>query len=190
MGKIKKLTFMLLLIILPCMVYAKTYYIITLKGGTKIKADSYMKENGFVKVFKFGGYIIYPEENIKNIKKITKEDVKVTTKQENKDNATAKVKNRCRPIVEKFEAIPVFSKEKQDFNLKVTGNINNNCPMDISQVKITIHFYNEENEELFTKVLNLNDISAYDNLKFEKIYNENNVGTIKYFNYKLEYVTE
>ncbi len=190
MEKIKKLFFIILLVVLPSLMCAKTMYIITLKGGTKIKADSYLKERGFVKVFKFGGYIIYPEDNIKSIKKVTKEDLPITTEKTNKDNSTKTFKNTCRPIVEKFEATPVYNKDKQDFNLKVTGNINNNCPNDISQVKITIHFYNAENEELFTKVLSIDDISAYDNSKFEKIFNENNVGTVKYFNYKLEYVTE
>ncbi len=181
---------------------AKTQYMITLKGGTKIKAESFIKKDGVIKVFKYGGYIIYPLKNIKSITKIAPtssknyDNIMLSAEGNKKDNVTDKNKEKkstvklCNPVVKKIESLPVYSKEKNGFNLNLRGEIDNQCPDFIKNLYITVIYYNEKNEVLFTHKEFLNKISPYDSLKFSKIIKYSDVSKIKYFNYKLEFTKE
>ncbi len=192
---------MVFFLMVSCSLFAKANYIITLKGGTKIKAESYIKTGDVLKVFKYGGYIIYPLKNIKSIEKVQLpkdkfENIMLNSKdEEKKDNSTvsqkgADIKRECNPVVKKIESLPVYSKEKNGFDLNLRGDIENKCSKFIKNLYITVTYYDENNKVLFTYKEFLNEIPAFDSLKFSKIIKCQNVSKIKYFNYKLEFTKE
>ncbi len=200
----KFLTVLFLLFVFSFSLYGESGYIITLKGGTKIKAESYVKKGDIVKVFKYGGYIIYPLKNIKSIERIREDKDKfrnlyVSSKKKKTkkldNSSTDKVKKRkpikeCNPIVKKIESLPVYSKEKSGFDLNLRGEINNNCPEYIKNLYIELTYYDENNNVLFSHKEFLDQILPFDTLKFSKKIKCSNVSKIKYFNYKLEFTKE
>jgi hypothetical protein len=197
MAKIIKFILVCLIFSFTLNLSAKEAYIITLKGGTKIKAYSYIEKDDYIKVFKYGGYIIYPKKNVKKIEKINSVDVKNQSKNinatDNKGSAKKAGKkkpqiNKCMPIVKNFESLPVYDKKKDGFNIKVTGIIENNCPKLLEDIKLTVNFFDEKNNKILTKTLPMKDITSYDSYKFEKIITDNYKGDIKYYNYKLEFL--
>ena len=191
MAKILKFFIFFLIMFIPFSLIGKVSYIITLKGGTKIKADSYIEKKGYIKVFKYGGYIIYPKKNIKSIKKLNTYSVNSSQTDNNSKNSKSKSSKsvkKCMPVVKNFEAIPVYDAKKDGFDIKVTGLIDNNCPKILENVKLTIKFYDKNNNNLLTKTIPIKNILSFDSYKFEHIIKDEIKGDIKYYNYKLEFL--
>jgi hypothetical protein len=173
--------------------FTKNFYIITLKGGTKIKADSYIKEDGVIKVFKYGGYIIYPLENVKDIKKI--DEPFMNKMEHNPTDNPASLSNdnsskQCNPIIKYVESNPIYNSDNNSFELSLKGEINNNCPKDLKNVYLIVSYFSQDNQIVFTHKEFLDKISSYDSLKFSKKFKCNDISKIKYFKYKLEFIKE
>ncbi|GEM_PF-6098849 len=213
MHKVKLIVTIIFILLLPAILLSKPNYIITLNGGTKVKTESYIDNGDTIKVYKFGGYIVYPKKNIKNIQKIASDTKYIdsnptlpiddnTTQSAPAPTASKKDKKTdkksvkqdeneiCNPIVKNFEALHLHNKTNKNFDLKISGRIDNNCPNFVRQIKLSTTFFDENNKSLFVKVIDIQDISPYSNSDFEKTFPQDDLSKIKYFNYKLEFLKD
>jgi len=164
--------------------FSKSFYVITLKKGTKIKADGVVKQDGYIKVFKFGGYFIYPLKNIKSIKY-----VKDNSGIENiKDNSSNAKQEECVLDVEKLKADPFFNPKDEKFYIKISGEIVNNCPVEFKNIVLHIDFVDKDNNIIASKKIKYDSISPYQKIKINKIFSDIDTYLVKYYKYKVEYV--
>ena len=143
-----------------------------------------VKQNGYIKVFKFGGYFIYPLKNIKSIKYV--ED---NSKIENlKDNNSKTEENECVLNIEKLKADPFFNPRDEKFYIKVSGEIVNNCPVEFKNIVLHIDFVDKDNNIIASRKLKYSSISPFQKIKINKVFSDIDTYLIKYYKYKVEYV--
>ncbi len=171
---------LLIILIFTASLYAKGYYIIKLKGGTTIKANAISKENGFIKVYKFGGYIIYPSKNIKSIKFVHINDN--TTKNDNQTDT-----DECVLLVRNFKAEPILNPETGKFNVKLHGSIENNCPVEFKDINLIVQFLGDKRNKIRQEVLKFKKLSPFQKIKINKTFQDVDADLIKYYKYRLEY---
>ncbi len=186
----KKIVIILLFFIfLDSPLISKGYYLVILKGGTEIKATAISKQDGYIKVYKYGGYIIYPEKNIKNIKYI-KESKLADIKPKNSDQSSNKNKTKCLLKLSNFFAKPFFNKLNAIYNVSINGKIVNNCPVPFKDVNLVIVFLDKNKKKVEERKIHFREISAFSNVKINKIFNDINADNVKFYKYKLEYLRE
>ena len=184
----KKLILVLIILLFVSKSYSKGYYIVTLKGGTKIKAKSVIKLDGYIKVFKFGGYIIYPSKNIKSIQY---KEVHKITENKNKNNIVkTQDNNTCEILVSNFKADPYFNPQKGIFNVEVKGILKNPCEDTFHNVTLNIKFMDKDKNLVAAKNIVFNEILPLSEKKFHKIFYNVVADNISYYLYKLQYLRE
>ncbi len=172
----------ILLLLLSTLVFSKNYYIVTLKNGTTIKADAVAKFDGYLKVYKYGGYIIYPQKSVKSIKFITLPD-EITSK----DNSSNNGNKKCGLEIKNFKSFPYFNASKGIFNVKVKGIIINNCEDTFNNVKLLINFMNKKRKLISKKEIIFDEILPLSKKEFNKLYDDLIADNISYFIYELNY---
>ena len=182
----KSIIFIMAFFILNSFLFSKGYYIITLKHGTQIKANSIAKYNGYIKVYKYGGYIIYPNKSIKSIKYVKIQQI--DTLEKNVDNKTNV--NKCELKIKNFSANPIFNKNSGVFNVEVKGTIINNCEDTFKNLKINIQFMNDKRDLIAQKKIYIDEILPLSEKSFQKVYTDIIADNISYFLYKLQYLRE
>ena len=178
----KKIILIILFLSIATLIFPKNYYIVTLKNGTTIKADAVAKFDGYLKVYKYGGYIIYPQKSIKSIKFITLPD-----EIQSKDNSSVNNNIKCGLEIKSFKALPYFNVSKWRFNVEVKGTIINNCENTFDNVKLLINFMNKKRKLISKKEIIFDEILPLSKREFKKIYEDLIADNISYFIYELNY---
>ncbi len=181
----KKYIFSFILFFFFCtsLMFSKNFYIITLKNGTKIKANYVAKFDGYLKVYKYGGYIIYPQKAIRSIKFVSVPDeIKYN------DNNSTVVSKECNLNIKEFKVNPIFNNKKGIFNVEVKGVIENNCENSFNEIKLLINFMDKKRKLIAKKILYLDNISPNSKKDFKRIFNDLKADNITYFLYQLKYI--